>query len=72
MRKVITTIGLITVFMLVLSSVALAHPSENRAERAFFGGPHCHTNLMSGNFAFPSHKAHEMTGDRVFAAATCP
>lgn len=72
MRKLIA--GLTIAFVLVFAAAASGHPSENRAERAFFGGPHCHINVHSGNFAFPSHQAHIMTGlpDTVFRATTCP
>jgi hypothetical protein len=67
MRKIV--VGLAAAGLL-----ALAHPSENRNLQSTFGGPHCHINLMSGNFAFPSHLAHLMTGtsDGVFMATTCP
>jgi hypothetical protein len=72
MRKVI--VGLIVVPVLALAPSAAGHPSENRADQSTFGGPPCHINLMSGNFAFPSHLAHLMTGtsDGVFQATTCP
>ncbi|HSI81327.1 MAG TPA: hypothetical protein VK919_11835 [Solirubrobacterales bacterium] len=72
MRKLIA--GLTVAFVLVFASAASGHPSENRAEQAFFGGPHCHINQHSGNFAFPSHRAHIATGlpNTVFAAAACP
>jgi hypothetical protein len=72
MRKVTVALALFAVF--VFSPSASGHPSENRAEPAFFGGPHCHINQHSGNFAFPSHRAHVATGTPVgvFAAAECP
>jgi hypothetical protein len=72
MRKFI--VGLTAVLVLAFTSAASGHPSENRAEQAFFGGPHCHINQQSGNFAFPSHMAHISTGlpVGVFAAAPCP
>ena len=72
MRKLI--VGLTAVLVLAFTSTASGHPSENRAEQAFFGGPHCHINQLSGNFAFPSHMAHIATGTpvNIFAAAPCP
>jgi hypothetical protein len=72
MRKLI--LGLAAAFVLALAPAASGHPSEHRADQSVFGGPHCHVNLQSGNFAFPSHKAHEQTGltEGVFAATTCP
>jgi hypothetical protein len=75
MRKFI--VGVIAVFALAFASAASGHPSENRALQGFGGDPnfpHCHTNLNSGNFAFPSHRAHIASGleDGVFAAALCP
>ena len=47
---------------------------ERGAEVAFHGGPHCHINQLSGNFAFPSHQTHVATGTpvNIFAATTCP
>jgi hypothetical protein len=71
MRKLI--VGLTVVVALAFTSAASGHPSENRAEQAFFGGPHCHINQQSGKFAFPSHRAHIATGlpDTVFAATEC-
>jgi hypothetical protein len=72
MRKLI--VGLTVAGVLALAPTASAHPSENRAEKAFFGGPHCHINQHSGKFAFPSHRAHIKTGVPVgvFAAVDCP
>ncbi len=70
MRKFI--VGLTAVLALAFASTAGAHPSENRNERAFHGGPHCHTNQHSGTAAYPSHKAHLSAGGDVFAATTCP
>lgn len=73
MRKLV--VCLTVVFALVFASAASGqHPSENRADQAFFGGPHCHINQQSGKFAFPSHKAHTVTGlpVGVFAASDCP
>jgi hypothetical protein len=67
-------VGLTVFLVAAFAPAALGHPSENRAEPAFFGGPHCHINQQSGNFAFPSHRAHVATGTPVgvFAAAECP
>jgi hypothetical protein len=73
MRKIV--VGLTVVGILAFAPVASGHPSENRALQSTFGGPHCHINLMSGNFAFPSHRGHERSGlsDGVFMAlTTCP
>jgi len=72
MRKLI--VGLTAAVALALAPAASGHPSENRSEQSVFGGPHCHINLQSGNFAFPSHKAHEKTGvpEGVFKAVDCP
>jgi hypothetical protein len=72
MRKVV--VGLTVAGLLALAPSAAGHPSENRADQSTFGGPHCHINLMSGNFAFPSHHAHVVTGlsNGVFMATTCP
>jgi hypothetical protein len=73
MRKLIVSLS--AAFLLALAPAALGHPSENRAEQGFGGGPHCHINLQSGHFAFPSHHAHEVTGltDGIFMAVDpCP
>ena len=74
MRKIV--VGLTVVGILAFAPVASGHPSEHRNLQSTFGGPHCHINLMSGsgNFAFPSHHAHEITGisDGVFMAVPCP
>ena len=72
MRKLIA--GLTVLLALALTPAASGHPSENRAEQAFFGGPHCHINQQSGKFAFPSHRAHIVTGTPVgvFEAVDCP
>ena len=51
MRKSI--VGLTAVLVVGLTSSAYGHPSENRADVAFHGGPHCHVNVNSDNFAFP-------------------
>ena len=72
MRKVAVTV--VAAAALALAPAAYGHPSEKRAETAFHGGPHCHINQQSGNFAFPSHRAHVATGTPVgvFAATACP
>jgi hypothetical protein len=71
MRKSI--VGLTAVLVLGLTSAASGHPSENRAEQGFGGGPHCHFNVKSENFAFPSHTAHLASGPgNVFNAVACP
>ena len=63
---------------LALPAAASAHPSENRNDNGFGGGPHCHFNLESANtsFAYPSHMAHAMQialkpNGTVFQATTC-
>jgi hypothetical protein len=68
------TVALAAFAVLAFTPAATGHPSENRAEQGFFFGPHCHINQHSGNFAFPSHRAHVATGTPigVFAAAACP
>jgi hypothetical protein len=71
MRKSI--VGLAAVLVLGVTSAAYGHPSENRADQSTFGGPHCHVNVQSGNFAFPSHMAHLASGPgNVFNAVECP
>jgi len=72
MRKLVVTT--ISAAALAFAPAASGHPSENRAETAFHGGPHCHINQLSGNFAFPSHRAHIATGTpvNIFAATPCP
>jgi hypothetical protein len=73
MRKIV--VGLTIVGVLAIAPVASGHPSENRALQSTFGGPHCHINLMSDNFVFNSHRAHQRTGTSpaVFMAlGTCP
>ena len=71
MRKSI--VGLAAVLVLGVTSAAYGHPSENRSDQSTFGGPHCHVNVNSGNFAFPSHMAHLASGPgNVFNAVECP
>ena len=72
MRKTVVTV--VAAAALALAPAAFGHPSENRSEVAFHGGPHCHINQLSGNFAFPSHQAHVATGTpvNIFAATSCP
>jgi hypothetical protein len=64
--------------MLALPAVASAHPSENRAEQGFGGGPHCHFILPAGEGmrTYPSHTAHMAQLEHspvgtVFQATTC-
>ena len=72
MRKIV--VGLVAAGLLALAPVASGHPSENRNPTSTFGGPHCHINLMSDNFVFNSHRAHQRTGTSpaVFVPTTCP
>jgi hypothetical protein len=74
MHKLITLVCLIALLTLAFTSVAVAHPSENRAEQSTFGGPHCHINVVSGKHAYPSHMAHIVTGlpEGIFKGAPCP
>ena len=71
-------IALMLIGMLVFPAVASAHPSENRAEQGFGGGPHCHFVLAAGEGtrAYPSHTAHMAQLEHgpagaVFAATAC-
>lgn len=71
-------IALALIGVLAFPAAASAHPSENRAEQGFGGGPHCHFNLAAGEGtrAYPSHTAHmaqlvHSPVGTVFAAATC-
>jgi hypothetical protein len=64
--------------MLALPASVSAHPSENRAEQGFGGGPHCHFVLAAseGSRAYPSHTAHlaqliHGPAGAIFAATTC-
>ena len=67
MRRLI--VGATVVLTLTVTPAAWAqHPSENRNEQGFGGGPHCHVNNHSGNPAFPSHTAHVHAGGDVFTA----
>jgi len=75
MRRLAFTLALAA--SLLLPAAASAHPSENRNPQGFGGGPHCHINLMSGHFTFPSHEAHstqigQKPNGTVFQATTCP
>ena len=71
MRKSIG--GLAAILALGITSAAYGHPSENRSETGFHSGPHCHMNVHSDNFAFPSHMGHLASGPgNVFNAAPCP
>ena len=44
-------VGLTAAVVLALTPAASGHPSENRADPGFGGGPHCHINQHSGKFA---------------------
>jgi hypothetical protein len=71
MRKSI--VGLPAVLVLGLTSAASGHPSENRNETDSTAGPHCHVNVHSDNFAFPSYMGHLASGPgNVFNATACP
>lgn len=73
MRRLIVCV--VAVLTLAVMPAAWGHPSENRADQSTFGGPHCHTNLKSESFAFPSHRAHLASNAAsafVFMAAECP
>ena len=61
MKRLAIVAGLVAA-LAAPATVSAAHPSENRAEPGFGGGPHCHVNLMSGASVYPSHRAHEATG----------
>jgi len=70
-------IALMLLGALAFPAAAAAHPSENRNPEGFGGGPHCHINLMSGHFTYPSHTAHATQialdpNGTVFMATTCP
>jgi hypothetical protein len=76
MRRVAIVATLIGV--LALPAAVSAHPSENRAEQGFGGGPHCHFVLAAGegSRAYPSHTAHlaqlmHGPAGAIFAATTC-
>lgn len=63
---------------LALPASVSAHPSENRADQGFGGGPHCHFVLPAGegSRAYPSHTAHAKQlalgpAGTVFAATAC-
>jgi hypothetical protein len=76
MRKLAIVAALIGV-LAVPASVS-AHPSENRADQGFGGGPHCHFVLAAGpgSRAYPSHTAHVAQlqhgpAGAIFAATAC-
>jgi hypothetical protein len=76
MRRFAIAVALIG--MLAFPAAASAHPSENRAEQGFGGGPHCHFVLPAGegSRAYPSHTAHMAQLEHspvgtVFAATAC-
>ena len=73
MKRLAIAMALIGV--LAFPAAASAHPSENRAEQGFGGGPHCHF-ILAGTRAYPSHTAHMAQLEHspvgtVFAATTC-
>jgi hypothetical protein len=61
------------IFVLLLGAApAAAHPSEQRNEIAFGGGPHCHVVAAGqSNPAYPSHTAHLAAGNDIFNAVDC-
>lgn len=76
MRRLAIALTLIGV--LAFPASASAHPSENRAEQGFGGGPHCHFVLAAGEGmrAYPSHTAHVAQlqhgpAGAIFAATAC-
>ena len=76
MRRVALVLALIGV--LAIPATVSAHPSENRADQGFGGGPHCHFVLAagSGSRAYPSHTAHVAQlqhgpAGAIFMATTC-
>jgi hypothetical protein len=76
MRRLAIAVTLIGA--LALPAAVSAHPSENRADQGFGGGPHCHFVLAApeGTRAYPSHTAHAMQlahgpAGAVFAATAC-
>jgi hypothetical protein len=76
MRRLAIVVAIIGV-MALPASVA-AHPSENRADQGFGGGPHCHFVLAAGedSRAYPSHSAHlaqlmHGPAGAIFTAAPC-
>ena len=71
-------IALAVMGVLAFPAAASAHPSENRADQGFGGGPHCHFVLAAGEDAraYPSHTAHVAQlqhgpAGAIFAATTC-
>jgi hypothetical protein len=76
MRRLAIALALFGV--LAFPAGAAAHPSENRAEQGFGGGPHCHFVLTApeGTRAYPSHTGHlaqiqHRPAGAVFAATAC-
>ena len=69
-------IALMLLGVLAFPAAVAAHPSEGRDEHGS-NGPHCHVNLMSGHFTFPSHSGHaaqlqHKPNGTVFMAVDCP
>ncbi len=63
---------------LAIPASVSAHPSENRNDQGFGGGPHCHFIVAApeGTRSYPSHTAHLNQLQRgpdgtVFAATAC-
>jgi hypothetical protein len=76
MKKLATLVTLIGA--LALPTAVSAHPSENRADQGFGGGPHCHFVLSASedSRAYPSHTAHVAQlqhgpAGAIFMATTC-
>ena len=76
MRRIAIAAALVGI--LAFPAAAAAHPSENRNDQGFGGGPHCHFILPAGedSRAYPSHTAHLNQINRgpagtVFQATTC-
>ena len=69
MRRVM--VAVMTVALMGIAPAAVAqHPSENRNEQGFGGGPHCHVVAASPqqNPAYPSHTGHVHAGNDIFNA----
>jgi hypothetical protein len=75
MRRLAITLAISA--MLLFPAAVAAHPSENRNEVAFHGGPHCHFLFRNGVTVFPSHMAHAKqlslkANGTVFGVTGCP
>jgi hypothetical protein len=75
MRKLAVALALVAA--LAFPAAVSAHPSENRNDQGFGGGPHCHLVLVGeAGRAYPSHTAHlaqlmHGPAGAVFAATAC-